>query len=65
MASKRAETVVGISDTLWQLNRNKVIEQIEKLSGDPVPEECMKLIECSFRIGAVLMEKAIGGNRNV
>lgn len=66
MADKRVENVVNISDTLWQLNRFNVIAQIEKLSGTPVPEDCMELIECSFRFGAVLMEKALTrGKKNV
>lgn len=63
MASKRVENIVGISDTLWQLNRFTVLDQIEKLSGAPVPEDCMELIECSFRFGAVLMEKALSRSR--
>lgn len=57
---KRVQNVVNISDTLWQLNKFTVISQIEKLSGQPVPDDCMELIECSFRFGAVLMEKALG-----
>lgn len=65
MASKRAENIVGISDTLWQLNRYTVLQQIEKLSGAPVPEDCLELIECSFRFGAVLMEKALRKDRDV
>lgn len=66
MADKRVENVVNISDTLWQLNRFNVIAQIEKLSGTSVPEDCMELIECSFRFGAVLMEKALTrGKKNV
>lgn len=63
MASKRVENIVGISDTLWQLNRFTVLDQIAKLSGAPVPEDCMELIECSFRFGAVLMEKALSRSR--
>jgi hypothetical protein len=57
---KRVKNVINISDTLWQLNRFTVISQIEKLCGSPVPDDCLELIECSFRFGAVLMEKALG-----
>lgn len=56
---KRVDNIVNLSDTLWKLNKRRVLEQIEALSGAPVPEECMELIECSFRFGAVLMERAI------
>lgn len=56
---KRVDNIVNLSDTLWKLNKRRVLEQIEALSGAPVPEDCMELIECSFRFGAVLMEKAI------
>lgn len=59
MADRRVENIVNMSDTLWQLNRFTVLDQIAKLSGAPVPEDCMELIECSFRFGAVLMEKAL------
>lgn len=60
---RRIENIVGISDTLWQLNNQRVIGQIEALCGHPVPADCIELIECSFRFGAVLMEKAIGSRR--
>ena len=62
---RRVENIVQLSDTLWQLNKHRVIGQIEGLSGAPVPEDCYQLIECSFRFGAVLMEKALSkGRRN-
>lgn len=57
---RRVENIVDMTDTLWQLNRSSVIAQIEKLSGAPVPKDCIGLIECSFRFGAIYMEKAIG-----
>lgn len=60
---RRIDNVVGISDTLWKLNHNKVIKQIEQVSHGEVPEDCYKLIECAFRFGAVMMERAIGGPR--
>lgn len=60
---RRVENVVGITDTLWQLNRYKLLDQIEKASGTKVPEECYELIEWSFRYGAMFMEKAIGGKK--
>lgn len=60
---RRIENVVGITDTLWQLNRYKLFDQIEKASGTKVPEDCHKLIEWSFRYGAMYMEKAIGGTK--
>lgn len=62
--AKRIKNVVGISETLWELNKFRVLEQIEAISGAPVPEDCYELIECSFRLGAVLMERALGKRAN-
>lgn len=60
---RRIENVVNITDTLWQLNRYKLFDVLEKASGTKVPEECYPLVEWSFRYGALFMEKAIGGNK--
>lgn len=57
---RRIENIVGITDTLWQLNKRVVLDSFEARCGHPVPEECIPLIEQSFRIGAAFMEKAIG-----
>ena len=57
---RRMENVVNITDTLWQLNRYKLLDYIADQSGSEVPEECYKLIEVSFRTGAALMERALG-----
>lgn len=62
--ANRIKNVVGISETLWELNKFRVLEQIETISGAPVPEDCYELIECSFRLGAVLMERALGKRVN-
>jgi len=62
--AKRIKNVVGISETLWELNKFRVLKQIEMISGAPVPEDCYELIECSFRLGAVLMERALGKRAN-
>lgn len=62
--AKRIKNVVGISETLWELNKFRVLEQIEVISGAPVPEDCYELIKCSFRLGAILMEKALGKRAN-
>ena len=59
MTDKKMSQVMGISDTLWHLNRQRIIGQIEAYCGHEVPEDCIGLIECSFRFGAVLMESAI------
>lgn len=59
MAEKRTINIVNMTDTLWQLNRYKVLEQIGKLGGE-VPGECEMLVEAAFRFGAMYMEKAIG-----
>ena len=58
---KRMKNVIDITETLWTLNRPKVLEQLKSLNGGhAVPSDCVKLIEYSFRTGAVYMEKAIG-----
>lgn len=60
---RRVENVVNITDTLWQLNKYKLIEQIAYASDQEVPEDCYKLMEWCFRYGAMYMERAIGGER--
>lgn len=61
---RRVENVVGITDTLWQLNKYKLLDQIEQASGTKVPEECYELMEWCFRYGAMYMEKALGKERH-
>ena len=60
---RRVQNVVNITDTLWQLNKYRLMEQIRQMSGTEVPEACHELIEVSFRTGAALMEKALGKDR--
>lgn len=62
--ANRINNIVSISETLWQLNKYRILGQIEAMAGAPVPEDCYELIECSFRLGAVLMEKALGKRVN-
>lgn len=62
-SAKKVENIIGISDTLWQLHRSKVLNYIEQECGHQVPEDCIGLIERGFRYGAVCMEKAIGGRK--
>lgn len=57
---RRIDNIVGLSDTLWTLNKWTVLDYFERTCGHPVPDECIPLIEQSFRIGSVMMEKAIG-----
>ena len=40
----------------------KIINAIERESGTPVSEDCMKLIEFCIRYGCVLMEQTVGKN---
>lgn len=65
MADKRTERVVSITDTLWQLNKYKMISQIETASKCEVPEDCYKLMEWCFRFGAMYMERALGKGSHV
>lgn len=60
---RRIENIVNITDTLWQLNRSKKVEGVEKLTGTKMPDDCMKLAEYFYRAGAVDMERAIGGKK--
>lgn len=57
---RRIENIVGITDTLWQLNKAKRIQSVEELTGQKVPEDCIKFAEFMYRAGAVDMEKALG-----
>lgn len=57
---RRIENVVQLTDTIWQVNKNKIIAEIEECTGEPVPVDCMKLIEFCVRRGCVLMEQTVG-----
>ena len=61
-SQRRIENIVQLTDTLWQLNRNRRAKEIEKMSGVEMPEDCMKLAEFWYRAGAIDMEKANGRN---
>lgn len=57
----RSDTVVGLSETLWKLNKYKTLDKLQELNGGKeIPEDCYTLIEAAFRFGAVFMERAIG-----
>ena len=60
---RRMSNMVNITDTLWKLNKYRLMKQIRKMSGVEVPEDCYDLIEVSFRTGAALMGKALGKER--
>ena len=57
---RRTQNLVNITDTLWQLNRYTVIEQIEKASKCKIPEDCYQFMEWTYRFGAMHMERALG-----
>ena len=57
---RRVENVVRLTDTIWQVNKNKIVAEIEEWTGEPVPVDCMKLIEFCVRRGCVLMEQTVG-----
>lgn len=57
---RRIENVVQLTDTIWQVNKNKIVAEIEEWTGEPVPVDCMKLIEFCVRRGCVLMEQTVG-----
>ena len=58
---RRMKNVIDITETLWTLNKPKVLDQLKSLNGGyAVPDDCVKLIEYSFRTGAVYMERTIG-----
>lgn len=60
---RRVDNVVGITNTLWALNKYRLLDYIEEKSHTPVPVECYDLIEVAFRCGAAMMESAIGRER--
>ncbi len=57
---RKIENLVGLTDTLWQVNKYKMIKEIEKASGHEVPEACYELMEWCYRYGAMHMERTIG-----
>lgn len=57
---RKIENVVQLTDTIWQVNKNKIVAEIEEWTGEPVPVDCMKLIEFCVRRGCVLMEQTVG-----
>lgn len=57
---RRAENVVQLTDTIWQVNKNKILKEIEEWTGEPVPGACHRLIEFCIRRGCVLMEQTVG-----
>ena len=57
---RRVENVVQLTDTIWQVNKNKILKEIEEWTGEPVPEACYGLIEFCIRRGCVLMEQTVG-----
>lgn len=60
--NRRIENIVQLTDTIWQVNKNKILKDIEEWTGEPVPEACYKLIEFCVRRGCVLMEQTVGKN---
>lgn len=57
---RRTENIVQLTDTIWEVNKYKILKKIEKDSGAPVPKDCHYLIEYCIRYGAVLMEQTVG-----
>lgn len=57
---RRVENVVQLTDTIWQVNKNKILKEIEEWTGEPVPVDCYRLIEFCVRRGCVLMEQTVG-----
>lgn len=49
--------------TLWDARKYLTLSEIEKLSGAPVPEDCIGLIEKSFKYGAAFMFVQLEGER--
>jgi hypothetical protein len=60
--NRRIENIVQLTDTIWQVNKDKILKDIEEWTGEPVPEACYKLIEFCVRRGCVLMEQTVGKN---
>lgn len=61
MADKRRiENIIQLTETIWSVNKNRLIDKIEEMTGGPVPEDCLTLMEFCFRNGCVAMEQTIG-----
>ena len=59
--NRRIENIVNITDTLWTLNKTRVLGEIATCAKmDEIPQDCHKLVEAAFRFGATYMERAIG-----
>lgn len=58
---RKIENIVNITETLWTLNKSKVLKELAACAKtDEIPEECHRLVEAAFRFGATYMERAIG-----
>lgn len=57
---RRIENIIQLTDTIWQVNKNRLIDKLEELTHAPVPDECVELIAFSFRYGCVAMEQTLG-----
>ena len=57
---RRIENIIQLTDTIWQVNKNRLIDKLEELTHAPVPDDCLTLIEFSFRNGCVAMEQTLG-----
>jgi hypothetical protein len=60
---ERVNNVVKMTETLWNARRYDVLRGIEALDHRPVPEDCEKLIETAFRLGAVNMLRQLEHER--
>ena len=57
---RKIENIVNITETLWTLNKSKVLKELAVCAKtDEIPEECHRLVEAAFRFGATYMERAI------
>lgn len=59
---KESERIIQMINTIWTLNRYKVIGDIAKVSECEVSRDCYGLIEAAFKFGAMYMEMANGQN---
>ena len=57
---RRIENIIQLTETICAVNKNRLIDKLEEMTGAPVPEDCMTLIEFSFRNGCVAMEQTLG-----
>ena len=61
MADKRDfDKIYNLSETIWSVNKYRLIDSVARRTGKPVPEECIPLMAYCFKFGCMAMEQTVG-----